>query len=156
MEIYSSTITESSVDDECRIGPYAHLRPNSHLGKNIKIGNFVEVKNSTIGGDNSKAGHLAYIGDADVGRDVNIGCGVVFVNYDGQTKFRSIVEDNAFIGSNANLVAPVLVKQWGGYVAAGSTITEDVSEGCLSIARARQVNKEGWVEKKAIKGTNKL
>lgn len=149
VEIYSSTITESSVDDECRIGPYAHLRPNSHLGKNIKIGNFVEVKNSTIG-DNSKAGHLAYIGDADVGRDVNIGCGVVFVNYDGQTKFRSIVEDNAFIGSNANLVAPVLVKQWG-YVAAGSTITEDVSEGCLSIARARQVNKEGWVEKKGYK-----
>ena len=149
VKIYSSTITESSVGDECNIGPYAHLRPNSHLGKNIRIGNFVEVKNSTMG-DNSKAGHLAYIGDADVGKNVNIGCGVVFVNYNGQSKFRSTVEDNAFIGSNANLVAPVVVKKWG-YVAAGSTITEDVQEGNLSIARARQTNKEGWVEKKGYK-----
>ena len=149
VEVYSSTITESTVDDGCHIGPYAHLRPNSHLGKNIKIGNFVEVKNSTVG-DNSKAGHLAYIGDADVGKNVNIGCGVVFVNYNGQRKFRSTVNDNAFIGSNANLVAPVVVKQWG-YVAAGSTITEDVSEGSLSIARARQINKEGWVDKKGYK-----
>ncbi|MCF6461133.1 bifunctional UDP-N-acetylglucosamine diphosphorylase/glucosamine-1-phosphate N-acetyltransferase GlmU [Clostridium sp. Cult3] len=149
VEVYSSTITESTVDEGCHIGPYAHLRPNSHLGKNIKIGNFVEVKNSTVG-DNSKAGHLAYIGDADVGKNVNIGCGVVFVNYNGRRKFRSTVEDNAFIGSNANLVAPVVVKPWG-YVAAGSTITEDVSEGSLSIARARQVNKEGWIDKKGYK-----
>ena len=149
VKIYSSTITESTVDDGCTIGPYAHLRPNSHLGKNIRIGNFVEVKNSTIG-DNSKAGHLAYIGDADVGKNVNIGCGVVFVNYNGRSKSRSLVEDNAFIGSNANLVAPVVVKKWG-YVAAGSTITEDVGEGCLSIARAKQVNKDGWVERKGLK-----
>ncbi|GFN35219.1 bifunctional UDP-N-acetylglucosamine diphosphorylase/glucosamine-1-phosphate N-acetyltransferase GlmU [Tepidimicrobium xylanilyticum] len=149
VQIYSSTITESTVGDECKIGPYAHLRPNSHLGNKIKIGNFVEVKNSTIG-DNSKAGHLAYIGDADVGKNVNIGCGVVFVNYNGRSKFRSLVEDNAFIGSNTNLVAPVIVRKWG-YVAAGSTITEEVGEGCLSIARARQINKDGWVERKGLK-----
>lgn len=149
VEIYSSTITESIVDDECHIGPYSHLRPNSHLGKNIKIGNFVEVKNSKIG-DNSKAGHLAYIGDADVGKNVNVGCGVIFVNYNGRSKFRSIVEDNAFIGSNSNLVAPVVVKEWG-YIAAGSTITHEVEKGSLSIARARQVNKNGWVDKKGFK-----
>lgn len=147
--IISSTIEESTVGDGCRIGPYAHLRPNSHLGKNLRIGNFVEVKNSTVG-DNSKAGHLAYIGDADVGKNVNIGCGVVFVNYDGKNKHRTVVEDNAFIGSNANLVAPVVVKEHG-YVAAGSTITEEVEEGTLAIARAKQVNKRGWVNKKNLK-----
>ena len=149
VHILSSTITESTIDDKCDIGPYAHMRPNSHLGKNIRIGNFVEIKNSTIG-DNSKAGHLAYVGDADVGKNVNIGCGVIFVNYDGREKFRSLVEDNAFVGSNANLVAPVVVRKWG-YVAAGSTITHEVKEGSLSIARARQVDKEGWMDKKGYK-----
>ncbi|NLY77889.1 MAG: bifunctional UDP-N-acetylglucosamine diphosphorylase/glucosamine-1-phosphate N-acetyltransferase GlmU [Tissierellia bacterium] len=149
VEIISSTIEESTIEEGCKIGPYAHLRPNSHLGKNLKIGNFVEVKNSTID-DNSKAGHLAYIGDADVGKNVNIGCGVVFVNYDGCNKHRTTVEDNAFIGSNSNLVAPVVVKEKG-YVAAGSTITEEVSANSLAIARARQVNKEGWVNKKNFK-----
>jgi bifunctional UDP-N-acetylglucosamine pyrophosphorylase/glucosamine-1-phosphate N-acetyltransferase len=119
------------------------------LGNNIKIGNFVEIKNSTLG-DNSKASHLSYVGDADVGVNVNIGCGVVFVNYDGREKFRSIIDDNAFIGSNSNIVAPVHVSEWG-YVAAGSTITMDVGEGDLSIARARQVNKTGWVEDKGLK-----
>ena len=148
VEIYSSTITESEVDDGCAIGPYAHLRPNCYLGKNIKIGNFVEVKNSTMG-DGSKAAHLAYIGDADIGRGVNIGCGVIFVNYNGYSKFRTLVEDNAFIGSNSNLIAPVIVRQRG-YIAAGSTITDEVREGSLSIARARQVNKDGWVDKKRI------
>ena len=149
VHIYASTITDSIVEDKCSIGPYAHLRPNSHLKNNVHIGNFVEVKNSTIG-DNSKAGHLAYIGDANVGKNVNIGCGVIFVNYNGQEKFRTIVEDNAFVGSNANLVAPVVVREWG-YVAAGSTITDEVKEGNLSIARARQVNKENWVDKKGYR-----
>ena len=149
VEIYSSTITNSRVGDRCHIGPYAHLRPDSYLGDNIKIGNFVEVKNSTIG-NNSKAGHLAYVGDADVGKNVNVGCGVVFVNYDSRSKFRTLVEDHVFIGSNANLIAPVVVKEWG-YIAAGSTITDEVGEGCLSIARARQINKSGWVEKKGFK-----
>lgn len=149
VSIESSTIEKSFVDEDCHIGPYAHFRPNSKIGKNVKIGNFVEVKNSTIE-DNSKAGHLAYIGDADVGHDVNIGCGVVFVNYNGKEKFRTTVGDNAFIGSNANLVAPVIVEDWG-YVAAGSTITKEVPEGALSVARGMQRNIEGWVEKKGLK-----
>lgn len=143
VEIQSSTIIDSSVDDQSKIGPYAYLRPNSCIGKNVKIGDFVEVKNSTIG-DNSKASHLSYIGDGEVGKNVNIGCGVVFVNYNGKIKQKSIVEDNAFIGSNSNLIAPVVVKEYG-YVAAGSTITEEVGNGDLSIGRARQINKTGWV-----------
>lgn len=148
-DIESSLIESSQVGEGCHIGPYAHLRPNAHLGKDVKIGNFVEVKNASMG-DGSKASHLSYVGDAQVGNDVNIGCGVVFVNYNGREKFKSIVEDNSFIGSNSNLIAPVHVKKWG-YVAAGSTITDDVGEGDLSIARAPQVNKAGWVEKKGLK-----
>lgn len=149
VEIESSTIRDSFVGESSCIGPYAQLRPNSHIGKNVHIGNFVEVKNSTVG-DGTKAGHLSYIGDAKVGHDVNIGCGVVFVNYNGREKFRTTVGDNSFIGSNSNLVAPVNVEPWG-YIAAGSTITKEVTEGTLSIARAPQVNKEGWVEKKGYK-----
>lgn len=149
VDIDSSLIEESIVGDGTHIGPYAHLRPKSVLGEHVKIGNFVEVKNANIS-DGSKASHLSYVGDADVGKDVNIGCGVVFVNYNGVSKSRSVVGDHAFIGSNSNLVAPVEVKEWG-YIAAGSTITDDVGEGELSIARARQVNKEGWVEKKGFK-----
>lgn len=149
VEIESSLIESSIVEEGTHIGPYAHLRPKSYLGRNVKIGNFVEVKNSKLG-DNTKASHLSYVGDADVGNDVNIGCGVVFVNYNGREKFRSQIADNAFIGSNSNIVAPVIVKEWG-YIAAGSTITNDVEEGDLSIARARQVNKSGWVEEKGFK-----
>lgn len=148
VEIQSSTILQSSVDDKTKVGPYAYLRPKSIIGKNVKIGDFVEVKNSTIG-DNSKASHLAYIGDAEVGSNVNIGCGVVFVNYDGKNKFKSIVKDNAFVGSNVNLVAPVVVEE-GGYLATGSTITQDVPSRALAVARQRQVVKEGWVDKKGI------
>ncbi|WP_353094434.1 bifunctional UDP-N-acetylglucosamine diphosphorylase/glucosamine-1-phosphate N-acetyltransferase GlmU [Tissierella praeacuta] len=149
VSIESSTIENSIVGEDTHIGPYAHLRPNSNLGKNVKIGNFVEVKNSTLK-DNTKASHLAYIGDADVGHHVNIGCGVVFVNYNGKEKFRTTVGDNAFVGSNSNLVAPVNVNPWG-YVAAGSTITKEVPESALSIARAQQRNIEDWVEKKGYK-----
>jgi bifunctional UDP-N-acetylglucosamine pyrophosphorylase/glucosamine-1-phosphate N-acetyltransferase len=149
VDIEASLIEKSYVGSNSHIGPFAHLRPESKLGNNVKIGNFVEVKKSTIK-DNSKAGHLAYIGDADIGESVNIGCGVIFVNYNGQEKFRSLVHDNAFIGSNANIVAPVEVGKWG-YVAAGSTITKDVSEGDLSIARAKQINMPGWVERKGLK-----
>ncbi|HEY8363382.1 MAG TPA: bifunctional UDP-N-acetylglucosamine diphosphorylase/glucosamine-1-phosphate N-acetyltransferase GlmU [Tissierellaceae bacterium] len=149
VSIESSVIEESFVGENTKIGPYAHLRPNSHIGKNVKIGNFVEVKNSNIM-DNTKASHLAYIGDADVGKNVNIGCGVVFVNYDGRQKHRTTVGDNAFIGSNSNLVAPVNIEPWA-YIAAGSTITKEVKEGELSVARARQVNIPGWVEKKGLK-----
>src|SRR5690606_31332790 len=153
VDIQSSTILESSVSNDSKVGPYAYLRPNSHIGKNVKIGDFVEVKNSTIG-DNSKASHLAYIGDAKVGNNVNVGCGVVFVNYNGKIKQETIVGDNAFIGSNSNLVAPVVVKEWG-YIAAGSTITDKVDRGHLAIARARQVCKADWVFKKDFTKDNK-
>lgn len=149
VNIESSLIEHSFVDDGTKIGPNAHLRPNSHLGKNINIGNFVEIKNATMG-DNSKAGHLSYVGDADIGYNVNIGCGVVFVNYNGRDKFRTSIGDNAFIGSNSSLVAPLNVEDWA-YIAAGSTITKEVKEGELSISRAEQINKEGWVEKKGYK-----
>lgn len=148
VEIQSSTIIDSFVDDYCQIGPYAYLRPNSKLGRHVKIGDFVEVKNSTIG-DYSKASHLAYIGDGEVGKHVNIGCGVVFVNYDGKNKHKTIVEDYAFVGSNVNLVAPVTVRK-NGYIATGSTITKEVPEGALSVARARQENKLGWVARKGL------
>ena len=146
--IKSSTILSSKVGARTTIGPYAYLRPKSVLGEDVKIGDFVEVKNAEIG-NGSKASHLSYIGDAVVGKNVNIGCGVVFVNYDGKNKFKSIVEDNAFIGSNSNLVAPVIVKE-GGYIATGSTVTVDVPEGALCVARAREVIKEGWRTKKGL------
>lgn len=139
--IENSKVIESEIGDDTTVGPFAYLRPETVLGKNVKIGDFVEVKKSIIG-DNSKSSHLSYIGDAEVGKDVNIGCGVVFVNYDGKKKHKTVVGDGAFIGSNSNLVAPVNVQQ-GGYVACGSTITDDVEEGDLAIARARQVNKKG-------------
>lgn len=139
--VESSKVIESTIDEGSTVGPFAYLRPGTVLGKNVKIGDFVEVKKSTIG-DNSKSSHLSYIGDATVGKNVNIGCGVVFVNYDGKSKHQTIVGDGAFVGSNSNLVAPVTVQQ-GGYVACGSTITDDVEEGDLAIARARQVNKKG-------------
>jgi len=145
----NALIEESVVGDNTKIGPFAHLRPNANVGENVKIGNFVEVKNSNFG-NGSKAGHLAYVGDADVGENVNVGCGVVFVNYDGKNKHRSEVGDHAFIGSNANLVAPVKVEDYG-YIAAGSTITKDVYEGQLSVERAKQINIDGWVEKKGFK-----
>lgn len=142
--IHSSVIEKAKVGEGSKIGPHARLRPMSEIGKNVKIGNYVEIKNSTIG-DNSKASHLAYVGDAEVGKDVNIGCGVVFVNYNGKDKFKTYVKDRAFIGSNSNLVAPVTINE-NAFIAAGSTITEDVEEASLSIARARQVNKKNWVK----------
>lgn len=148
VEIRNSTIIQSTIDLNSKIGPYAYLRPNSHIGKNVKIGDFVEVKNSKIG-DDSKASHLSYIGDGEVGKNVNIGCGVVFVNYNGKNKYKTIVEDNAFIGCNVNLVAPVTVNK-NAYVAAGSTITKGVPEESLAVARIKQSNKEGWVRRKGL------
>lgn len=149
VEIESSLIEESIVEEHSCVGPNAHLRPKSHIGKNVKIGNFVEVKNAYIG-NNSKAGHLSYIGDATIGENVNIGCGVIFVNYDGKDKHHTNIGDNAFIGSNSNIVAPIEVEDWA-FIAAGSTITKDVEEGSLSIARAPQRNILGWVERKGKK-----
>ncbi len=146
VEINHSTVKDSKVDSETHVGPYAYLRPGSDLGKNVKIGDFVEVKNARID-DGAKVSHLSYIGDGHVGKQVNIGCGVVFVNYDGEKKYRTEVGDNAFVGCNTNLVAPVKVGA-NAYVAAGSTITRDVPEDALGVARARQENKEGWVTRK--------
>ncbi|MGM8215712.1 bifunctional UDP-N-acetylglucosamine diphosphorylase/glucosamine-1-phosphate N-acetyltransferase GlmU [Bacillaceae bacterium W0354] len=143
--IKQSVVTESKIGKLVQIGPYAHIRPESDLKDNVKIGNFVEVKKTTIN-ENSKASHLSYLGDSELGKDVNIGCGTITVNYDGKNKYKTIIEDGAFIGCNSNLVAPVTVKK-GAYVAAGSTITKDVPEKALSIARSRQENKEGYVER---------
>lgn len=148
VEIQSSHILESRVGDRTTVGPFAYLRPNSRIGQDCKIGDFVEVKNSVFG-DGSKASHLTYIGDADVGEGVNLGCGVIFVNYNGSTKARTKVEDGAFIGCNSNLISPVEVKQ-GAYIAAGSTITQDVPEGALYIARNRGEIKEDWVRRSGI------
>lgn len=139
VSVESSTIIDSVIDDNTTVGPYAYLRPNSNIGKHVKIGDFVEVKNSVIK-DGAKASHLTYIGDAEVGKNVNLGCGTVFVNYDGKKKHKTIVEDNCFIGCNTNLVAPVTIKE-GSYTAAGSTITDDVPENSLAIARNYQENK---------------
>lgn len=144
--VKKSEVIKSIVGEDTNVGPYAYLRPNSSIGNECKIGDFVEVKNASFG-DGSKASHLSYIGDAQVGERVNIGCGVVFVNYDGKNKFKSVVEDDAFIGSNSNLVAPVVVKK-DAFIATGSTITDDIPAGSLGIARQRQVIKEGWVQKK--------
>lgn len=138
-EILSSTITSSIIGNECNIGPYAYIRPNSKIGNFVKIGDFVEIKNATIA-DGTKASHLTYIGDSEVGENVNFGCGTVTVNYDGTHKNKTIIKDNAFIGCNTNLIAPVTVGE-NAYTAAGSTITKDVPEGNISFARARQENK---------------
>lgn len=148
VEIQTSVILESKVGTKTKIGPFAYLRPKSMIGKECKVGDFVEVKNSSFG-DGSKASHLTYIGDSDVGRDVNIGCGVVFVNYDGSQKHRSTVGDGAFIGCNTNLVSPVKVED-GAYIAAGSTVTKDVPEDALCVARAKQKNIEGWAAKRGL------
>ena len=146
VKIDNSVIENSKVGKGTDIGPYSHLRPNANLGENVHIGNFVEVKNAKLG-NGTKAGHLAYIGDADLGEDINIGCGAIFVNYDGKFKHRSTIGNKAFIGSNSNIVAPVNIEDEG-YIAAGSTITKNVKEGYLSIERAEQRNIEGYVEKK--------
>ena len=130
------------IGEGCEIGPFTHIRPGVTLGRAVKAGAFVEIKNSTLG-DGTKAAHLTFVGDADVGARVNFGCGTVTVNYDGKSKPRTVIEDGAFIGCNTNLVAPVTVGE-SSYTAAGSTVTEDVPPHSLAIARARQVNKENW------------
>ena len=136
---------DCEVQDNVVIGPYVHLRPDTVIGDNVKIGNFVEVKNSHVG-TGSKLPHLSYIGDSDIGSSVNIGCGCITVNYDGKKKHRTIIEDNAFVGCNSNMVAPVTIGA-GAYIGAGSTITKDVPGDDLGIARAKQKNIEGWAAK---------
>jgi len=148
--IEASVLTECRVGSGTTVGPFAFVRPKSVIGEKCRIGDFVEIKNSDIG-DGTKVSHLTYVGDSDLGHDINLGCGVVFVNYDGKTKKRSHIEDHAFIGCNTNLLAPVNVGK-DAYIAAGATVTEDVPEGALYIARSKGVIKEGWVEKRKADG----
>ena len=144
--VNASQLNESTVDEGARIGPFAYVRPNCHVGANVKVGDFVELKNSTVG-DGTKISHLTYVGDSDVGCRVNFGCGTVTVNYDGISKYRTTIGDDAFIGCNTNLVAPVKVGD-GAYTAAGSTITDDVPGDSLAIARTRQTVKKQWAAKR--------
>ena len=143
-----SVLTEARVGDDVSVGPFAYMRPGAQIGDKTKIGDFVEIKNSKVGED-VKISHLAYIGDADVGANTNIGCGVITCNYDGVKKHRTTIGANSFIGSNANLIAPVTVGEHA-YVASGSTITDDVPEDALAIARGRQVIKEHWVSSRGL------
>lgn len=145
VQVKHSVLTEALVGDGTSVGPYAYLRPGAKLGANVKIGDFVEIKNATLA-DDVKVSHLSYIGDAVVGRNVNFGCGAITVNYDGFNKQLTEVEEDAFIGSNVNLIAPVKIGK-GAYVVAGSTITHNVEADDLAIARERQVNKPGYAGK---------
>jgi len=143
--IKQSIVHDSKVGNQVNIGPFAHIRPATIIEDHAKIGNFVEVKKSRID-RGSKVSHLSYIGDADIGKHVNVGCGSITVNYDGKNKFKTIIEDDVFIGCNANLIAPLTIGR-GALVAAGATITKDVPEIALSVARAKQVNKEGYAKR---------
>lgn len=143
-------IIGARVAEGASIGPFAHLRPETEVGRAAKVGNFVELKKTTLG-PASKANHLSYLGDATIGPNVNVGAGTITCNYDGRTKHQTIIEEGAFIGSDTQLVAPVRIGK-GAYVAAGSSITQDVPAGALGIARGRQTNVEGWVERRKGKG----
>ena len=145
-ELLSVVSVDSELGENVLAGPFAYIRPGSKIGNNVKVGDFVEVKNANIG-DDTKIAHLTYVGDSDVGKRVNFGCGTVTVNYDGKNKFRCEIGDDVFIGCNTNLVAPVTVGD-GAYTAAGSTITDEVPKKSLAIARARQINKQGWKDKR--------
>lgn len=145
-DVMSSVLIESKVGSCTHVGPFAYLRPNSVVGKNARIGDFVELKNSNIG-DGTKVSHLTYVGDSDVGSEVNFGCGTVTVNYDGINKHRTTIGDKCFIGCNTNLIAPVKLED-GAYTAAGTTITNDVPKDSLAIGRVRQEVKEGWAKGK--------
>ena len=143
VEIRAHCVIENAIiEDDCVVGPFAHLRPDTYLKKGAKVGNFVEIKKSTLG-EGSKANHLSYIGDASVGARVNIGAGTITCNYDGANKHPTIIEDNAFIGSNSALVAPVTIGK-DSTVGAGSVITKDVPDNQLGLARVEQKNIAHW------------
>jgi len=141
-----SVLQESEVHDQAVVGPMAHLRPGTVLEKGVRVGNFVEVKKSRLG-ERSKAAHLSYLGDSEIGKDVNVGCGTITCNYDGVAKHRTVIEDEAFIGSDTQLVAPVRIGR-GAYIGSGSTITRDVPPESLAVSRARQKVIEGWAADK--------
>ena len=142
VEVISSTIESAIMHKGSNIGPNSHLRPKAEIGRDVHIGNFCEVKNAKIG-DRTKVGHLTYVGDATLGTDINVGCGVVFVNYDGVKKWHSTIGDHSFIGSNSNIIAPVEMADHS-FIAAGSTITKDIPKHAMAIARQRQTNKEDF------------
>jgi bifunctional UDP-N-acetylglucosamine pyrophosphorylase/glucosamine-1-phosphate N-acetyltransferase len=147
VHIKTGTVAEDAIiEEEASVGPYAHLRPGSKLGRKVKVGNFVETKKAVFG-EGAKASHLSYIGDAEIGAGVNIGAGTITCNYDGVRKHKTILEDGVFIGSDTQLVAPVRVGR-GAYIGAGSTITKDVPPGALSLSRTPQKTIEGWAERK--------
>ncbi len=143
--ITNSMIEESSVADGVTVGPYAHIRPGSSLAKDVHVGNFVEVKGSSLG-ENTKAGHLTYIGNSEVGANVNFGAGTITVNYDGQKKYKTIIGDNVFVGSNSTIIAPVELGD-NSLVGAGSTITKDVPADAIALGRGRQINKEDYAKR---------
>ena len=148
--VISSVIRENKIGNNTSIGPFANLRPGNSIGDNVRIGDFVEIKNSSVG-SGTKISHLTYVGDSDLGKNINVGCGVVFVNYDGKQKHRSTVADGVFIGCNVNLVSPVKIAA-NAYIAAGTTVTTDVTEGCLHIGRSKGRSIEGWAERKGFLG----
>ena len=143
-----TVITDATLQEGATVGPFAHLRPEAHIGPGARVGNFVELKKTRVGA-RSKANHLSYLGDTTIGADVNVGAGTITCNYDGVKKNETVIEDGSFIGSDTTLVAPVKVGH-NAYVGAGSTITDDVPAGALAIARSRQENKPGWVEKQKV------
>lgn len=143
--VKTSVVEESILRKGSDVGPYAHLRPKAEIGEKAHVGNFVEVKKAVIG-EGTKVGHLTYVGDAVLGKEINVGCGVVFVNYDGKNKHQTTIGDHSFIGSSANLIGPVNVAA-NSMIAAGSTITKDIPEGAMGIARARQENKVDFAKK---------
>jgi bifunctional UDP-N-acetylglucosamine pyrophosphorylase/glucosamine-1-phosphate N-acetyltransferase len=142
--LQSCVISDAVIDKGARIGPLAHLRPECHIGEGAHVGNFVEAKKTRLG-KGSKANHLTYLGDAEIGERVNIGAGTITCNYDGVNKHKTLIGDGVFIGSDTALVAPLVIGE-GAYIGAGSTITKDVPPDALAVARGHQVNKEGWAK----------
>jgi bifunctional UDP-N-acetylglucosamine pyrophosphorylase/glucosamine-1-phosphate N-acetyltransferase len=146
VSVQSAVLAQSEVGDECKIGPFAQLRPGCRLGRKVKVGNFVELKNAIVE-DGVSIGHLAYVGDADVGEKSNIGAGTITCNYDGKRKHRTVIGKRTFIGSHTTLVAPVSVGE-GAFTAAGTVVTQDVPADALAVGRARQANKEDWARRR--------
>ena len=152
--IKSSFLEQSVIHNNVEIGPYAHIRPNSEIDDNCKIGNFVEIKNSHLG-KNTKASHLAYVGDAEIGKNCNIGCGAIFVNFNGREKHKTIVGDDCFIGSNCNIIAPVNIADKT-YICAGTTLTQDTEKFDFIVGRVRETVKHNKAQKYLKTGNSDL